>query len=276
MTELPSPNELVGRYAHRARKAFGQHFLSDSGLLDRIVALVEPTPGSRLLEVGPGPGGLTTRMLATGASVVALDADPDMVEHLQEALGHVDRFEVRHADATGPSLDQALGDPPRDVVSNLPYNAGTPILFKLLEAQPAPRRMALMFQLEVAQRVVCTGPDRNFSSIGVAANLRYDTRLAFRVPPGAFRPPPKVTSAVVSFRLRDEPRCEVELEPIVRRVARTAFGQRRKMLRKSLVGLGVDAVTLCEAAEVAPTDRPEALDVEAFVRLARALEAVSG
>lgn len=278
-SELPSPSELVKRYQRRARKSFGQHFLTDAALLDRIVASVGEVAGAHVLEIGPGPGGLTVRLLAAGALVTCLEADRDMVAHLGDNLGHRDDLVVLQGDATSSDLEVAFSHcapPPTLVVANLPYNAASPIVVALADRDAPPQRMALMFQLEVAQRIVAAGPGPDFGSLGVLCNLRYATRIAMKVPRGAFVPPPKVQSAVVRFDLRVPPLCPREVELAARRVARTAFNQRRKMLRKSLLPLGVGAEELCERAAIDPTARPESLDVAAFVRMGEALLAVRG
>ncbi len=270
---LLDPGALVRALRNRAKKSFGQHFLTDVGVLDRIVRAAHVGEGDRVVEVGPGPGGLTVRLLASGASVSCLEADPWMVEHLEDELGGRPGFDVTHGDATTEALDNLLGDPPATVVSNLPYNAATPILFRLLDNPTPPQRMVLMFQLEVAQRVACGGADRLFGPLGLAANLLYETRLAFQLKPGAFTPPPKVVSGVVTFELRDTLIADHAERAAARQVARGAFSQRRKMLRKSLLSVSSDPVALCEAAGVPPTARPEALTCAEFVALGRAWDA---
>lgn len=267
---LPTPSELVRLLSRRARKSFGQHFLTDRALLDRIVSLAGLSPGDRVVEIGPGPGGLTARLLASGAHVDAIDADGAMIEHLRDALGGFPALSLRHGDATGDALHEVLGAPCPPVVANLPYNAGTPILFSLIERSEPPPKMVLMFQLEVARRVVATGPGEDFGPMGLAVGLRYTSRIAFRVPPGAFIPPPRVDSAVVVLDRRPSALCEPDVEDAARMLARTSFGQRRKMLRRSLASVSGDVVALCDAADVAPDARPETLDVDAFIRLAMA------
>lgn len=266
---LPTPADQVRALRSRAKKNFGQHFLTDPTLLDRIVGLASPNPGQRVIEIGPGPGGLTVRMLAHGLSVVAIEADRDMVAHLEDSLGQADGLTVQCGDATSDALDRLLDTQPDAVVANLPYNAAAPILFRLLDHPTPPPVMVLMFQLEVARRVACSGADRHFGPLGLASNLLYETGLAMRLPPGAFSPPPKVDSGVVRFVRRAEPLANADERAAARVVARAAFAQRRKMLRKSLRGLVGDPIQMLTSAQVAPTARPEALRCEDFVRIGR-------
>lgn len=271
MSTLPDAPTLVRALQRRARKSYGQHFLSDPGVLTRIAGFASLTEDTRVLEVGPGPGGLTVHLLASGARVHAVEADADMVAHLEEQLGDAPNFSVERADATTDALDEALDRLNADaVVSNLPYNAASPILFRLLDRPSPPERMVLMFQLEVAERVACAGEERRFGPLGLASNLVYRTKLAMTLRPGAFSPPPKVKSAVVVFERRPEPLADAEGRMAARAVARAAFAQRRKMLRKSLASFVEDPIALCTAADVLPTARPEALDLAAFVRLGAA------
>lgn len=263
---LPSPSALLQAYGRPAKKRFGQNFLSDPELLDRVVRAARVAPGDRVLEIGPGPGGLTTRLLAAGAELCALEADPDLVEHLGRAFaGH--RIDVRHGDALTDDLDAALGDPCANVVANLPYHLATEILFRLVDRPDPPARMALMFQREVAERVVSRGAARDFGPLAVGTAIRFATRIALRLPPGAFRPPPKVHSAVVAFERLDTPRCDAATERATRHLARLAFQQRRKMLRGSLGKRVPGALEALEAVGISPTARPESLDVDAFVAL---------
>ena len=272
MTELLSPAELIRRYGKPAKKAFGQNFLADVGTLDRVVGAARLADGSKVLEIGPGPGGLTTRLLAAGHRVRAIEMDRDLVAHLETAFSGKNGFEVTQGSALDDELDEWLVGVD-GVVANLPYNVASPILFRLLDAVDPPERMALMFQKEVAERIVCTGPARAFGSLGVACNIRYDTRIAVRLKPGAFQPPPKVDSAVVRFIRRPEARCDRQTETFARRTARVAFGHRRKMLRKTLLPLFADPVDLLGRLGFKATARPEELTVDDFIRIGRELAA---
>lgn len=269
MIELPQPDALITAYGRPAKKKFGQNFLRDVDLLDAVVATADVGPGDRVVEIGPGPGGLTTRLLSAGAEVTAVEADAELVDHLERRLlPHTDRLRVVHGDALGPTLDEALGVPPAKVVANLPYHVATPILFKLVDAEEPPRQMALMFQLEVAERIVAGGATRAFGSLALGCQVRFAVSVALRLPPEAFHPAPKVHSAVVRFLRREVPLATPEVEACMRRIARVAFQQRRKMLRATLGKQDAAFDAMIEAAGVPPTARPEALTVEQFVKMA--------
>lgn len=271
MNELPQPDALITAYGRPAKKKFGQNFLRDVDLLDAVVDAAEVGPGDRVVEIGPGPGGLTTRLLAAGAEVTALEADPDLVDHLERRLvPHSPRLHVVHGDALGEALEAALGSPPAKVVANLPYHVATPILFRLVDADVPPARMSLMFQMEVAERIVAAGATRAFGSLALGCQVRFAVSVALRLPPEAFHPAPKVHSAVVRFVRRDVPLATPEVEACMRGLARIAFQQRRKMLRATLGKQVASFDQLIEAAGVAPTARPEALTVEQFVKMAEA------
>ncbi len=264
---MPSPAELLRAYGMPAKKRFGQNFLIDSDVLDAVVRAAKLPESARVMEIGPGPGGLSARLLHAGHTVRAIEADPDLVTHLETHLGSHEHFTVLAGDALEQDLDSELGEVD-GVVANLPYNVATPILFRLLDSPCAPPSMALMFQKEVAERIVCTGPARQFGSLGVACNIRYETKLAMKLKPGAFRPAPKVHSAVVRFTRLETPRCGPEVEALTRKVAREAFQYRRKMLRKTLAPSFPDPVATLASLGFAATARPEELSVDDFVRLA--------
>ncbi len=275
---LPPLREVIARHGLMARKALGQNFLLDLNLTRRIARAAGPLEGHTVYEVGPGPGGLTRALLMEGASrVVAVEYDPRCVEALGElssACGN--RLQVVPGDAL--AVDEAAlvaGDQPVKVVANLPYNVGTALLTRWLTAEPWPAWFAsltLMFQREVAERIVAKPRTKDYGRLGVLAQIRTDARILFDVPPQAFTPPPKVTSSIVQLvpkaQASDAPRI-----PTVEQITAAAFGQRRKMLRASLKSLGVPPETLLEAAGIAPTARAEEIEVEGFVKLARALEA---
>lgn len=270
MSIVPSPSELLRIYGRPAKKRLGQNFLTDARILDRVVAAGGVEEGTRVLEIGPGPGGLTSRLLAAGADVVCIEPDDDAVVHLRSALSDDLPLRVVHGDALGPELDEALGDPPRTVIANLPYHVATEIMFRLVDRAQPPATMALMFQREVAHRIATDGPDREMSSLSVAVAIRFERRVVMTLPPGAFTPAPKVHSCVVRFVLRDVPLANAAVEAQTRRLATAAFQQRRKMLRNGLQSVVEDPIALLESAGIAPTMRPEALGVEAWVRLGAA------
>lgn len=262
-----TPGELLQAYGLPAKKRFGQNFLIDTEVLDAVIRSARLPEAGKVLEIGPGPGGLSARLLNAGHTVRALEADTDLVAHLEETLGGHEAFTVVAGDALKLDLDAELADV-CGVVANLPYNVATPILFRLLDSSAPPPAMALMFQKEVADRIVCTGPARMFGSLGVACNIRYDTTIAMKLKPGAFRPAPKVHSAVVRFTRRAQPRCSPEVEELARKIARQVFLYRRKMLRKTLAPLFPDPVSTLSSLRFKPTARPEELSVEDFIRLA--------
>lgn len=264
---LPTPGELLRRHGKPANKRFGQNFLVDATILDRIVDAAGVRAGDRVLEIGPGPGGLTTRLLHRGARVQAIEADPTLVAHLRTAFDPAAALEVVEGDALHVPLPDWIGQ--AAVVANLPYNVATPILMRLVDAATPPPRMALMFQREVADRVAAADGGPAFGPLAVAVGVRFHATIAFALRPGAFRPPPKVHSAVVALQRRPTPLVRPEREAAVRHLARTAFQQRRKMLRSSLASLGCpDLERHLEAAEVDPRTRPETLDLPTFLRLA--------
>lgn len=274
MAPLPTPSELLRRYGQPAKKKHGQNFLVDPNILDRIVEVAAIRPGDRVFEVGPGPGGLTTRLLHAGASVVVIETDDDLVRHLRGAFPADAPLEVVPGDALRDALPDWL-DGRAAVVANLPYHVATPILMRLVDLPDPPGRMALMFQREVAERITARPGDPAFGRLAVLCGWRAEARILFQVPAAAFTPPPKVTSAVIAIRPRPEPLHPARLETL-EAVTAAAFGQRRKMLRQALKTLGTDPMPLLDAAGIDPTARAETLDIAAFCALARALDAVHG
>ena len=280
---LPPLREVVARHGLDARKALGQNFLFDLNLTGRIARAAGPLAGMAVVEIGPGPGGLTRALLSEGAArVIAVERDARALPALAEIAAHwPGQLEILHADALalqpGLLIAKAGGLPIR-ICANLPYNIATPLLAGWLEAEPWPPffdRLTLMFQREVALRIAATPAERaDYGRLAVLAGWRTTARILFDVPPSAFTPPPKVTSSVVELIPRPAPDpCDPRL---LSRLTQAAFGQRRKMLRQSLKGLaaahGRDATELVEAAGLKPTLRAEEVDVSGFVRLARATE----
>lgn len=270
MSDLPSLRETVARHRLDARKSLGQHFLLDPALCARIAALAGDLAGRHVIEVGPGPGGLTRALLATpAAEVVALELDRRAVAALAElAAAHPGRLRVIEGDAL--KADPATLLPaPRRIVANLPYNVASPLLVRWLRGAASLEGMTLMFQQEVAERI-CAAPDTEaYGRLSVLAQWRCRCEMLLRLPPGAFSPPPKVYSAVVGFT----PHAEDPGAPLFAAMERTtaaAFGQRRKMLRGALRPLG-EAEALLAAAGIDGARRAETLDVAEFDRLARCL-----
>jgi 16S rRNA (adenine1518-N6/adenine1519-N6)-dimethyltransferase len=266
---LPSLRDTIARHGLDARKSLGQHFLLDENLCARIARLAGALDGRQVLEVGPGPGGLTRALLATEAShVTAVELDRRAVAALAELeAAHPGRLTVVAADAL--RFDPATLPAPRKVVANLPYNIGSVLLVGWLARAALLEGMTLMFQQEVAERI-CAAPDTPaYGRLAVLSQWRCRCDLLLRLPPGAFSPPPKVWSAVVGFIPHAEDPGEA-LFKAMERVTAAAFGQRRKMLRGALKALG-EAEALLAACGIAGDRRAETLTVAEFDALARAL-----
>lgn len=267
---IPEPHELVDRYEHRAKKRFGQHFLTDFSILNRIADAAGIQAGDRVLEIGPGPGSLTAVLLARGARVTAIEVDEDAALFLQEHLvPH--GLELLVGDAR--KIDLGFVTEGWKAAANLPYNVANEITFALLERPFS--KLALMYQKEVADRMCADAGDDAYGSLSVAIRVRAEARRAFVLPPGAFRPPPKVNSAVVTFTPVPGMRIvDADERAGFERVVRGAFSVRRKTLVNGLRTLGLDreqAVAAVEAAGLDPQVRPERVDFDGFVRLARAV-----
>ena len=268
--ELPSLGDTIARHRLNARKALGQHFLLDPAICARIAALAGNLAGRHVLEVGPGPGGLTRALLETAAaSVLAVELDARAVIALQELVAaYPARLRVMEADALG--VDPAAALPaPRRIIANLPYNVASPLLVRWLRGAVALEGMTLMFQLEVAERITAAPATSAYGRLAVLAQWRCRCDLLLRLPPGAFSPPPKVWSAVVGFtpHAEDPPPA---LFATMEKLTAAAFGQRRKMLRGALKTLG-NAEGLLDEAGIAGDRRGETLTVAEFDRLARSL-----
>ena len=273
---LPPLAQVVRALGLEPKKALGQNFLFDLNLTRRIARAAGPLDGVTVLEVGPGPGGLTRALLMEGAArIVAVERDPRALPALAEiAARYPGRLEVVEADALALDPRPLIGDGPAVIAANLPYNIGTALLTKWLTDAAWPPWWAsatLMFQREVAERIVAGPEERaDYGRLGVLAGWRARAKILFDVPPSAFVPPPKVTSSVVRLVPRPAPLpCRVGA---LEAVTRAAFGQRRKMLRQSLKGLGVDPTALLAAAGLPETARAETVPVEGFVALANALD----
>ena len=262
-------------------RALGQHFLRDDAVAERMVGLVQPTQQDLVVEIGPGLGALTGRLARAAGRLLALEVDKVMATALCERFADAPHVEIVLADArsfnyTGLS---ALKPHPTGrvvVVGNLPYSVGKPILQALVEAGPVLDEMALMLQKEVAERVAAGPGGKTYGSLSVLTQLSCEARLAFTVPPGAFRPPPQVDSAVVHLRVRRVPPVPVGDPARLRAVVLAAFGQRRKSLANSLAsGLGLSAErarAMCAAAGIDAGRRAETLSLAEFAELAHAPE----
>jgi len=275
---LPPLREVIATYGLGARKSLGQNFLLDLNLTGRIARAAGDLAGCTVYEVGPGPGGLTRALLAEGASrVIAVERDERCLAALADvAAAYTNRLEVIPADALEMDEPALFGSSslPVKVVANLPYNVGTALLIKWLRLPVWPpwwASLTLMFQREVALRLVARPSDPDYGRLSILTQWRARPRLLFDVSPKAFVPPPKVTSTIVSITPLDQPVADAPLEAL-EQVTAAAFNQRRKMLRASLRTLG-DPDALLATAGIEPTARPEDLPVAAFCALARALAA---
>jgi 16S rRNA (adenine1518-N6/adenine1519-N6)-dimethyltransferase len=273
--DLPPLRDVIARHGLAAVKALGQNFLLDLNLTSRIARAAGALDGVTVVEVGPGPGGLTRALLAAGARrVVAIERDARCLPALAEiAERYPGRLEVIHDDAMRLDLARLVTGPAR-IVANLPYNVATPLLVGWLQAEPWPPwylSMTLMFQREVAERIVALPGSKAYGRLGVLAGWRSESRILFNIPAAAFTPAPKVMSSIVHSVPRPNPLPATAA--VLERVTAAAFGQRRKMLRQSLRSLGVDPLPLLAQAGIEPTRRAEEIDVAGFVALANAFAA---
>ena len=273
MDQRPPLRTVIARFGLRADKRLGQHFLLDPNLLSRIAAAGGDLRGRTVVEVGPGPGGLTRALLDAGAArVIAIERDPRCIAALQElALAADGRLALIEADAL--ALDLAgLGAGPVSVVANLPYNIGTPLLLRWLGELPLIERMTLMFQREVGLRLGAPPGGRAYGRLSVLVQWLCEVRILMHLPARAFTPPPQVASSLIQLIPRPEPLAPAARDAL-ERVLQAAFGQRRKMLRSSLRSLGPRPEDLLAAADLPPTARAEQIDVAGFCRLARSYAA---
>lgn len=268
---LPPLREIIRRFGLGARKGLGQHFLLDLNLTGRIARGAGPLDDGTTIEIGPGPGGLTRALLAEGdAPVVAIERDERCLEALAElSRAYPGRLQVIAGDAL--DVDPVtLGPAPRRIVANLPYNVATPLLIRWLGRIEAYESLTLMFQKEVADRMLAAPGDEAYGRLSVLVGWLATVRRLFDVPASAFVPPPKVTSTVVRIEPRPAPLAPAD-RATLERVTQAAFGQRRKMLRASLRPLGGEP--LLRRAGIEPTRRAEELTVEQFCAIARAVQA---
>ena len=270
LARLPPLGEAIRRYRLTARKGLGQHFLLDLNLTGRIARAAGELAQGTTVEIGPGPGGLTRALLAAGAGrVVAIERDARAIAALAELVeAAAGRLTLVEADALGLDL-AALGPPPLRIVANLPYNVATPLLIGWLRRMADFESLTLMFQKEVADRLVAAPGDSAYGRLSVLVRSSALARRLFDIAPSAFTPPPKVISTVVRLTSRPDPLADITA---IEAVTAAAFGQRRKMLRQSLKSLGVPTAALLADAALDPTARAETLDVADFARLAAALK----
>ncbi|MFM9163163.1 MAG: 16S rRNA (adenine(1518)-N(6)/adenine(1519)-N(6))-dimethyltransferase RsmA [Methylocystis sp.] len=272
---LPPLREVVARFGLDAKKTLGQNFLFDINLTSRIARAVGAAPDTTIVEIGPGPGGLTRALLAQGARVVVIERDARCLPALEEIAAHYpNQLTIIEDDALNVDLPRRLeelgGVSTARLCANLPYNIATALLTRWIEAEPWPGvfdRYVLMFQKEVARRIVATPMQRaDYGRLAVLCGWRTRARILFDVSPAAFTPAPKVTSSVVELTPLNTPlACSKES---LSRVTQAAFGQRRKMLRQSLKTLGKDPTALLSQAEICETKRAEKISIAEFVKLA--------
>ena len=278
MPTLPPLKDVIAAHGLGARKSLGQHFLLDSRITDKIALYAGELAGCNVIEIGPGPGGLTRSLLDAGAkSVHVVEKDERCIaimQELQQAYG-ANRLNIVHEDAL--EVDLLTVPAPRKIVANLPYNVGTLLLLKWLDdiyKDPTSyQSLTLMFQKEVAERSIAAPDCSDYGRLSVISQFLCECRYDFELPPGAFSPPPKVSSAVITLTPRAKPLAPVKKETLEKVVA-AAFGQRRKMLRGSLKSLGVNVEALLEKAGINGTLRAEVLDVMTLCRLAAAYESL--
>jgi 16S rRNA (adenine1518-N6/adenine1519-N6)-dimethyltransferase len=271
---LPPLREVIATHQLSARKSLGQNFLLDLNLTAKIARQAGDLSGCDVLEIGPGPGGLTRGLLSEGArKVLAIEKDQRCLPALAEiAAAYPERLEVINGDAL--EIDPlAHLTPPIRVAANLPYNVGTELLVRWLTPKDWPpfwQSLTLMFQREVAERIVAQPGSKAYGRLAILAQWRAEAKIALSLPPGAFTPPPKVSSAVVHLTALPEPRFPADAA-ILSRVVAAAFNQRRKMLRASLKGVSPQIEDHLNAAGIPPTERAEQVSLEAFCALARSL-----
>lgn len=274
---MQTPHDLIKAYQRDAKKRFGQHFLSDPSILERIADAAKVGDGDHVLEIGPGPGTLTSALLARGAHVTAIEIDADAQDFLEEQFGDNPHFTLVRGDALTVNFYEILEKSPTwKCAANLPYNVATPIFFQLTEHNARFEKLALMFQREVALRMVATPEERSdYGVLSLMTQLHHDANIALTLPPGAFFPPPKVHSAVVALTPLENTRIEdPDLRKLFERIIKSAFQKRRKTLPNGLKSLGLEKETLVEAIRSAGVDeraRPETLSFDDFVALATAL-----
>jgi len=272
LADLPPLRDSLAEHGLLAKKSFGQHFLLDLNVTRKIARLAGPLEGETVIEVGPGPGGLTRALLEAGAKVLAVEKDARFIPLLEELAAAAEgRLTIVEADAL--EVDEAaLANGPAHVVSNLPYNVGTPLLLKWLTGPWRPASMTLMFQKEVADRIAAPPGSDAYGRLSVITQAVYEAQVVMDLPARAFTPPPKVASAVVRLDPKPDRPSTADLAAL-EKVTAAAFGQRRKMLRSSLRHLGGEA--LCASAGIDPNARAEVISVEGFFRLAAALKSPS-
>ena len=274
MEKLPPLKDVISRHQLRAKKSLGQHFLLDVNLTSKIARYAGNLDQFDILEIGPGPGGLTRSLLREGArKVVAIEKDNRCIEALEEIQATFPgRLKLLQGDALSTNASEHLADPVR-IIANLPYNIGTALLVRWLTSKTWPsfwQSMTLMFQKEVANRIVASPGSKAYGRLSVMSQWRCDTKIAFNVPATAFTPPPKVESALVHFEALKEPKFPAEVE-VLEFVVSKAFNQRRKMLRGALKGYFQNVEEGLLSIGVLPTKRAEDITVQEYCAMSQIL-----
>jgi len=268
-SKLPPLREVIARYNLGAKKSLGQNFLLDLNLTDKIARSAGDMSDTTIFEVGPGPGGLTRALLDTDATkVIAIEKDTRCIEALEDVIAYADgRLEIIEGDALEIDLI-SLAPAPRAIIANLPYNIATPLLINWLKHIDEFKSLTLMFQKEVAERIVAKPRTKAYGRLSIIAQYLADVRISFDVPRSAFTPPPKVTSSIIHLTPREERDKDIKID-VLEKITAAAFGQRRKMLRRSLKSISPDIETILEDLDIAPTARAEELSIDDFVKLAK-------
>lgn len=274
LEDLPPLRKTLLKYGIYTKKSLGQHFLFDMNLTDKIAGLAGDLSQTTVLEVGPGPGGLTRSLLKAGVGkLIVIERDDTcmpVLHELKDIAG--EKLTLIHDDALQVDYPALFnGEQNVHIVANLPYNVGTELLFTWLEHETIFSRMVLMFQKEVAERITAEPDCKDYGKLSVMAQWLYQADMLFDIPPEAFFPPPKVTSSVIALTRRDKPLAEVKRETL-RKLLHAVFNQRRKMLRASLRQIHAEPEKLLAQAGIDPTRRPESLDIASFCALANALD----
>lgn len=272
---LPPLREVIKELSLSAKKSLGQNFILDLNLTRRIARSGGFIEGKTIVEIGPGPGGLTRGLLMEGAAkVIAIEKDERCLPALQQIADHYPgRLEIISGDALEIDIKSYLDGPAR-IIANLPYSVGTALLIHWLEEDPWPpwyESMTLMFQKEVAMRIVASEGSKAYGRLAVFCHWRTDPSIVLKLPAKAFTPPPKVDSALVHLVPKEKPQCDCTLMSL-EKVTSASFGQRRKMLRQSLKALGIDHISLLEKAGIDPQVRAEKVPIADFYKLAKLLD----
>ncbi len=269
---LPSLQQTAYDYDLSPQKKLGQNFLYDMNITHKIVHHAGDVTKGTIIEIGPGPGGLTRAILMAGATdVIAIDMDTRAIHALSPLVdASQNALQILQGDATTTDIWH-MGTPPRQIIANLPYNVGTQLLLSWIYHRQHFSKMTLMFQKQVAERITAVQGHKHYGRLAVLCNWACRTQLKMTLPPTVFTPPPKVDSAVVTLIPRKHPLYDCNVH-CLENITKSAFGQRRKMLRSSLKSLGVDTRALLNICHIAPTKRAEELHIEQFCRLAKVYE----